>query len=225
MRCSRCPGALGSCSACPGSPRGAPALDHLAAGSGRSVQFAPFVPDDLDQAQPLESGHALLTDPVAELAVGRVQRNLGLHRKTPVASKMRDGVLRESRLSGGGVRVCFERARRPLGERVSRVLLNQYHGAESVVKRKNHFRGGLFGFVGAIRTCIYREYIFSSRDSRDDENNKSTSPSVPRPQVKSVQQFALGAIEAPRTHGPRGEFGPELDLKRYLRREATAVTL
>jgi hypothetical protein len=43
--------------------------------------------------------------------------------ETPVASRMRDGVLRESRLSGGRVRVCFERARRPQGERLSSVLL------------------------------------------------------------------------------------------------------
>jgi hypothetical protein len=51
------------------------------------------VPDDLDQARPLKSGHALLTDPIAKLAVCRVERDSVLHLETPVASRMRDGVL------------------------------------------------------------------------------------------------------------------------------------
>jgi hypothetical protein len=64
----------------------------------------------------------------------------------------------ESPGSLDGLRVCFERSRRPLGERVSRVLFHRYHGAQSVVKRKIILGGNCLnrGGRGGRSGCIGR---------------------------------------------------------------------
>src|SRR6185436_12338176 len=49
---------------------------------------------------PLQPQHVRLGDPVAQLAVGRVEGYRPFHLKATVVSRVRDGVLRESRRSG-----------------------------------------------------------------------------------------------------------------------------